>query len=60
MDSFKGASVENGESSNNATLKVDSEPPIEIDPSDDSHQTTKWEIWAYYSCVACQNRWTSC
>ncbi|PKY01447.1 putative autophagy protein [Aspergillus campestris IBT 28561] len=49
MDSSKGASVENRESPNNATLKVDSEPRIELDPSDDSHRTSKWEIWAYYS-----------
>lgn len=34
-----------------AVLDPDLEQPVAPDQFDNKYQTSKWEIWAYYTCV---------
>lgn len=36
----------------NAVFDNDPEQPVAPDQFDDNYRTSKWEIWAYYTCVA--------
>lgn len=35
----------------NAVFDNDLEQPVAPDQFDDTYRTSKWEIWAYYTCV---------